>query len=191
MIKKNNNNKKVYNIISLIAIALFIIPQTRKPIQVLLHKGMSYINQSTLIDKEQQEYIAEANWKLVSDTKETLDFQSTKDKVVLINFWATWCPPCIAEMPSLQALYNDYNDKVIFLFVTNEDFETTKKFKIKKKFDFKVYNSLTEVPKKITTSSIPRTFVINKKGNIVIDETGAVDWNSDTVRSQLDALLLE
>ena len=99
------------NIVFLIIILLLIIPQTRQPIQIWLHKGLSYINQSTLIDNDERVKITYSNWKLQSDNNTILDFESAKGEVVLINFWATWCPPCIAEMPSLQELYNDYNDK--------------------------------------------------------------------------------
>ena len=179
------------NIVFLIVIAILIIPKTREPIQVLLHKGLSYINQSSLIDKDDRAVVVYSNWKLKSDANTTLDFKETEGKVVFINFWATWCPPCIAEMPSLQALYADYNDKVVFLFVTSDDFKTVVKFKNKKGFDFLVFNPLNEIPKELTTRSIPRTFIINKKGEVVVDESSAIDWNSATVRGQLDNLLLE
>lgn len=179
------------NAIFLIVIAILIIPQTRQPIQVLLHKGLSYINQSSLIDKADRVTVSYENWKLKSDTNSVLDFKDIKGKVVFINFWATWCPPCIAEMPSLQALYNDYSDRVEFLFVTNDDLKTVESFKVKKNFSFEVFNSLNNIPSELATSSIPRTFVINKKGEIVVDESGAVDWNSETVRNQLDQLLAE
>jgi thiol-disulfide isomerase/thioredoxin len=179
------------NVIFLIVIAVLIIPQTRQPIQILLHKGMRYINQSSLIDSEDRTTIAYSHWELKSDTNTTLDFRDTQGKVVFINFWATWCPPCIAEMPNLQALYKDYNDKVVFLFITNDDFDTVDKFKTKKGFNFEVFNPLNETPKELKTTSIPRTFIINNKGEIVIDESGAIDWNSDTVRKQLDTLISE
>ena len=120
------------NIVFLIIILLLIIPQTRQPIQIWLHKGLSYINQSTLIDNDERVKITYSNWKLQSDNNTILDFESAKGEVVLINFWATWCPPCIAEMPSLQELYKDYNDKVKFLFVTNDNFDVVSSFKIKK-----------------------------------------------------------
>ncbi|MDP5082326.1 MAG: TlpA family protein disulfide reductase, partial [Winogradskyella sp.] len=114
----------IRNIIFLVIITILIIPQTRQPIQVLFHKGLSYINQSSLIDSSERNVVSYSTWKLISDENDTIDFENTKGKVVFINFWATWCPPCIAEMPSLQALYQDYNDKVIFLFITSDDFET-------------------------------------------------------------------
>ena len=179
------------NIIFLIVIAIFIIPQTRQAIQVVLHKGLSYFNQSSLIDNDDRLAVTYSNWELKSDLNTTLNFKETEGKVVFINFWATWCPPCIAEMPSIQALYNDYKDKVVFLFVTNDDFETVEQFKTKKNFDFLVFNPLNEIPEELTTRSIPRTFIINTKGEIVVDESGAIDWNSETVRNQLDALLFE
>ena len=187
--KKKKN--KIYNIIGIIVIAVMLIPQTREPIQVFLHKGLSFFNKSTVIDKAVRKDISNFNWKLRYSTNDVLDFNSTKGKVVLINFWATWCPPCIAEMPSLQDLYNDYNEKVVFLFVTNDDFETVNKFKIKKDFNFEFYQSISNVPEELKTRSIPRTFIISKSGEIVVDESGALDWNTATVRSQLDELLSE
>ena len=191
MTEPKKNKAKFYNIMAIVAIALFIIPQTRTPIQVLLHKGLSYINGSSLIDKEDQENVANVSWELLSETNEHFDLKDTNGKVVLINFWATWCPPCIAEMPSLQELYNDYNDKVIFLFVTNEDFETVNTFKLKKAFNFDVYQPISAPPEVLTTRSIPKTFIIDKRGAIVVEESGAVNWNSETVRNQLDDLISE
>jgi len=179
------------NILFLIIIAVLIIPQTRQAIQIVLHKGLSYFNQSSLIDKDERLAVAYNNWKLQSDVNTILDFSETKEKVVFVNFWATWCPPCIAEMPSLQALYDDYKDKVVFIFATNDKFEIVEEFKNNKGFDFLVYNALNEIPEVLSTHSIPRTFIINKKGKIVVDESGAVDWNSEKVRGQLDDLLSE
>jgi thiol-disulfide isomerase/thioredoxin len=179
------------NIIFLIVIAVLIIPQTRQAIQIVLHKGLSYINQSSVIDKDERVSVNYSNWKLKSDNDTTFNFTDTKGKVVFVNFWATWCPPCIAEMPSLQALYTDYNDKVEFLFITNDDFKTVESFKTKKEFNFEVFSPVNEIPEALSTRSIPRTFIINKNGEIVVDESGAIDWNSETVREQLDQLLSE
>ena len=179
------------NILFLIVVAILIIPQTRQPIQVLLHKGLSFINQSSIIDSDDRVKINYQGWNLRSYNNYVLNFNDTKGKVVVLNFWATWCPPCIAEMPSLQALYNDYKDDVVFIFSTTDDFETVKNFKQKRNFTFEVFRPTRNVPPELQTSSIPRTFIINKKGEIVVDESGAVDWNSATVRSQLDQFLSE
>ncbi|WP_246035923.1 TlpA family protein disulfide reductase [Winogradskyella algicola] len=182
---------KKSNIVFIIVILLLIIPQTRQLIQVWLHRGLSYINQSTIIDNDQRVKVTYNKWKLQSDNNTILDFRSTKGDVVFINFWATWCPPCIAEMPSLQALYDDYNNKVEFLFVTNDKINVVNNFKSKNGFNFKVYNPINEVPDVLATNSIPRTFIINKNHEIVVDESGALDWNSEKIRQLLDDLLIE
>jgi thiol-disulfide isomerase/thioredoxin len=176
-------------IIFLLIITLFIIPQTRQPIQVAFHKVISNIFSVDLIESSERVTLKNYNWKLTDESQHSFDFNTTKNRVIVINFWATWCPPCIAEMPSLQALYNDYKEKVVFLYVTNDDFEIVKAFQTKKNFEFKVYSSKSEIPDEFKTRSIPRTFIINKKGEIVVDESIAIDWNSETVRRQLDLLL--
>lgn len=186
-IKKSQRN----SIVILVVIGLLIIPQVRRQLQITLHKGLSYVNQSTFIDVDKRKSLAEPDWQLRSDFDTLLDFKTTKGKVVFINFWATWCPPCIAEMPSIQKLYNDYADKVVFLMVTNDGFETVAKFKTKEGYNFEVFNPLNSAPNELKINVIPRTIIINTKGEIVVNESGAVDWNSDKVRSQLDLLLSE
>lgn len=140
-------------------------------------------------NKEKQTILESYDWKLKDENENIFDFENARGKVVLINFWATWCPPCIAEMPSLQALYTDYQDKVVFLFVTSDDYNDINPFMDKNNYNFDVLRpatraSLFDVP------SIPRTFLIDKNGTIIIDESGAANWNSDKVRTTIDALLL-
>jgi thiol-disulfide isomerase/thioredoxin len=178
------------NILFLIVIVLLIIPQTRQPIQIFLHKGMALFGPS-IVDEAKREKVTDYNWQLTSDSGETFDFIEAKGKVVVINFWATWCPPCIAEMPSLEALYNSYKDDVVFLFVSNEDPKVIQKFINKNKYSFQFYSPKTTNPDVFQVSSIPRTFILDKKGHIVVDKTGAANWNSEGIREQLNKLLKE
>ena len=110
-------------------------------------------------------------------------------KVVFISFWATWCAPCIAEMPSMLELYTDYKDRVEFVFVTNEDWQTVSEFYTKKGFDFPTYNQLTNTPKELENSSIPTTFILDKNKKIVVDKRGPANWNSSATRQIIDNLL--
>ncbi len=170
-------------------IVVLIIPQTRKPIQVLLQKGVMLIRKPSIEKKEASVKLTEYNWNLIDGTNAGYNLQEAKGKVILINFWATWCPPCIAEMPSLQRLYDDYKDKVVFLFVTNEELSDITPFLEKKQYTFEVYRPTSNYPAIFDVTSIPRTFLIDKEGNIIIDESGATNWNSETVRSTIDGLL--
>src|SRR5690606_18518096 len=99
------------------------------------------------------------DWKLIDEHGNSYDFNEARGKVVIVNFWATWCPPCIAEMPSLEKLYKDYKDDVVFLLVSDEKPEAISKFKSKNDYDFLVYASASANPEVLNTSSIPRTFV--------------------------------
>lgn len=131
------------------------------------------------------------NWSLKGINTDNIDFNSVKGKVVFVNFWATWCAPCRAEMPSIQELYNDYKDKVAFVFVTNEESGVVNSFLNKKEFTLPSYKKRSMVPKEFKVSSIPATYILNKKGEIVIHKVGPVDWNSRNVRELLDELISE
>lgn len=178
-IKKNWSN-----ILFGILIILLFIPQTGKPIRVFMSRLLAF---SPSIEKEgSREVLTDYNWQLADSDGNPIDFNQYKGKKIVLNFWATWCPPCVAEMPSMQALYNDYKDKAVFLFVANDDDEAIQKFLAKGNYTIPVYRELTLAPKLLQTNSLPTTYIINEKGEIVIDKTGAADWNSDKVRALLE-----
>ena len=168
---------------------MLLFPQTRQPIQVLLHKSLALFSPS-IIDESKQIKVENYNWELKVEDGTIFNFEDTKGKVVFVNFWATWCPPCIAEMPSMQLLYDDYKDSIEFVFVSNEGFPVINKFISKNEYTFKVYNALTKYPEHFNVSSIPRTFLIDKTGKIIIDKTGAANWNSKAIRKTIDKLIL-
>mgnify|MGYP003148631006 FL=1 len=106
-----------------------------------------------------------------------------------MNFWATWCPPCVAEMPSMQKLYDDYGDKVTFMFVTSDDRQKVENFLKRKNLNLPVYYPNSETPETLKSKLLPTTYIINSKGEIVVAETGAADWNSNKTRALIDDLL--
>jgi len=153
--------------------------------------GRLFATSAAVLKTELQMPVKNYDWQLINADGKEINFEMTKGKVVLVNFWATWCPPCVAEMPSLQDLYNDYNEKVEFMFVAQDKVEKVSAFIAKKGYTLPVYYSRTEAPKLLTSKSIPTTYVINKEGKIIVAETGAADWNSDKVRKILDGLLID
>ena len=103
-----------------------------------------------------------------------------------MNFWATWCPPCVAEMPSFQNLYSDYGDRVVFLFVANDDPDRVIRFMENKELSLPVYFQVSEVPGEMSSNSLPTTYIIDPRGVIIASKVGAADWNSSKVRALLD-----
>jgi len=164
----------VKNIIFLVIITLLIIPQTRQQIQIVLHTVISKLRPK-LESVDAIKQISSYNWQLQDLKGNSFQLNQTKGKLTLVNIWATWCPPCIAEMPSLQALYNDYYNKIEFVLVSNEENSVIKSFLRKKGYNFKVYTPQSKPPETFNVKSIPRTFLLDREGNIIIDESGAAN----------------
>lgn len=175
------------NIIIAVVILVLIIPGTRKPLQIFFNKIFSF--SPSVTSEEDRKSIANYEWVLEKNNRDRTDFSEYEGEVVLVNFWATWCPPCIAEMPSFQDLYEDYGDKINFLFVSSEDHQTVRGYLDRKRFTLPAYRPLTEAPQPLNGNTLPTTYLIDQKGNIVIQKVGAADWNSEDVRKTIDELL--
>ena len=179
------SKKHLTNIVFVLVIGLMIYPPT-KVYFIRLFSFAPSIN-----NIENQEKVILENWQLRGLNTENINYNNIDDQVIFVNFWATWCPPCIAEMPSMNNLYKDYKEKVTFLFVTNENWETVSQFYKKKGYKFPTYNQITNSPEKLKSSTIPATFILSKSKKIIVDKKGAANWNSETTRSLLDNLLKE
>jgi len=183
---------KPSNIIFGVLLMLMIIPKTRSFIQENIYKVIGKINPPNAIAIPNQKMIGKYKGELKAiNTNHDIDFENLKGKVVLVNYWATWCPPCVAEMQSLQNLYNAYKDEVVFLFITTDSEVVTIDFLNKNKYTIPCYNAISNLPSELDTSSIPATFLIGKQGNIVIKKTGSADWNTKQIRTMINSLIEE
>ncbi len=145
------------------------------------------------IKEEKQQKVTEAAWQWTVYTPEgeAVSLNQFKGKPILLNFWATWCPPCIAEMPDLQKLYDSYGQEAAFLLVTDEKPETIDAFMQKRGFDMPIYIHRRKVPDIFASNSIPTTWIIDPKGNIIIKKTGAAKWNSKSMQQQMEQMIRE
>jgi thiol-disulfide isomerase/thioredoxin len=112
-------------------------------------------------------------------------------KVVFINFWASWCPPCRAEMPSLHELYKKFkgDDRIVFLFMNeDEDLDKAKTYLQKEGFSFPLVSASGSVPSQLFDGTLPTTIVLNKQGNIVLRHEGLALYNTAKFAEQLSAL---
>lgn len=182
--------KKNWSTLVLVAlVALLFIPQTGTPIKVFFNRLIAF--SPSEIEEKEQESLSDYNWQLEDLEGAPINFSVAEGEVTLVNVWATWCPPCLAEMPSMQSLYNRYDTKVSFYFVSLEDIEILQRFIDKKGYTLPVYSTQDQFPKLLETNSFPTTYLISKSGKIVMNKKGAADWDSESVRKTIDALLAE
>lgn len=172
------------NILFVLVVFLFIHPASK---EVILRTIAFSPAESSKLEK-----LESYQWRLHGLNTDHLEFKTLQGKVIFVNFWATWCPPCRAEMPMIQDLYNAYKDDVSFVFVTNESKQEVAAFFQKYGYELPVYNSKTVIPGALSkTNSIPATYIIDKEGVIRVYEVGAVDWNSTKTRTLIENLLNE
>ncbi len=116
-----------------------------------------------------------------------------EDKIVLLNFWATWCGPCVREMPAFEKLYGEYADTVSIVAVNSmEDQETVNRFISDNGYTFPIaYDEKGEISLKYPSNGIPYTLVIRPDGSIANIYLGAFDADTQykEYKSAIDAVL--
>lgn len=183
--------EQISNGIWILAILLILFTPIGFHVRVWVNKVVAVVVSPGTVNKNEQAVLEDYHWDLVDREGNKMNLISHKGKVVLINVWATWCPPCVAELPGFADLYKDYGDKVVFAFVANDDEDKVSAFLDKKEYDLPVYFQASYTPKVLASNSIPVTYILDKEGNIVVNKTGAANWNSDKTRALLDNLLAE
>ncbi|ELR71641.1 thioredoxin, putative [Fulvivirga imtechensis AK7] len=133
---------------------------------------------------------ADFSMSLINSKGETVSMEEFRGKVIFMNLWATWCPPCIAEMPGINDLHNSIkDDDIVFIMLSlDQSFDKAKQFKVKKGFDFEVYRPAGGIPEMYYSQSIPTTYVIDAKGGLALTHTGMADYNTDEFRAFLKKL---
>jgi thiol-disulfide isomerase/thioredoxin len=135
----------------------------------------------------------ESNMLLFKDLEgNEFSLRNFENKVLFINYWATWCNPCLAEMPSMAELYNQYkeNNNIVFLYLSKEDADTIIDY-IPKNLSLEqlpIYKIVTD-DDLFSTRGIPTTFIVNRNGEIVVKDVGSAAWNDQSVVDYLDKLL--
>ncbi|PKD43396.1 TlpA family protein disulfide reductase [Rhodohalobacter barkolensis] len=124
---------------------------------------------------------ANRDFYMADEEGQVISLANFDGEVVFMNIWATWCPPCIAEMPSINKLYQqfDESDNVKFVLVSmDEDFEKAKQFMEKRGFDMPIYHYRTKVPGTYESSVIPTTYVISGDGKLMMEKQGLAKYDT-------------
>ena len=140
-------------------------------------------------NKVEEDKSADYNFLLTDINGEEVSFSEFKNQTVFLNFWATWCPPCIAEMPDIDDLYQKKGSEVSFVMISlDENRIKAKEFVERKGYDFPIYYLKTGLPKTYSTSSIPTTYVISPAGQMVVENHGMAKYDTQNFRDLLDEL---
>jgi cytochrome c biogenesis protein CcmG, thiol:disulfide interchange protein DsbE len=125
----------------------------------------------------------------VSDGATTIHLASYRGQVVLLNFWATWCEPCLVELPSLLQLHHDQPDLAILAVSIDEDPEAYSSFIVQRHVDLITVRDPSQSAAKLYgTKGWPETYAIDRNGIIRRKFIGPQDWTSPEIQSFLKSL---
>ncbi|MBC7653125.1 MAG: TlpA family protein disulfide reductase [Oligoflexus sp.] len=192
--KKNffNLSNGITGLMILFIITMLIVPGVKSSvIQGLMNIGLF---QPDISDNQENKTLVDNSVAFKGQDGETISLNDLKSKVVFINFWATWCPPCIAEMPAINKMkqhFKDDNNVVILMVDADNNLKKSVQFMKRKKYDLSVFLPATSIPENMFQSSLPTTLVIDKKGQIVFKHEGAADYKNQKFIDFMDKLRKE
>ena len=175
--------------------------------EIKINNNKNDINVTKIADQnktELKDLIAELGGKMFKENVKILDAEimnldgktsklaDYKNKVIMLNLWATWCQPCRAEMPSMQKMYNNYKNKdfTIIAVSQGENLNTVKNFSNSNHYNFPIFiDKNNEIARSYSTGSIPTTYLINKQGYLIAQFIGGREWNSKEAIDLINELI--
>ena len=133
---------------------------------------------------------AEASrWRLRSLDGDVVTLGALRGRPVVLNFWATWCPPCVAELRSLQALHDSLAaEGVTVALVSPERPATVRPVLARRGVSAPAFVEAEPVPASLGVRALPTTVVLDAEGRVVLVRRGAADWDTPAVRAWLRAV---
>jgi thiol-disulfide isomerase/thioredoxin len=172
----------VLNIVYIGAILLLLFNPAAKAllIRALMNVGFFQPDVSLVAKPSSIQRFPEVT--LADKEGKTWHLADLQGKVIFVNFWATWCPPCLAEMPGINQLYSRFKGDPNIVFVTVDvDRQLTKSSAFLKKHDWNLplYQAISTLPQALSSGSIPFTIIFDRQGKIVYRHEGTADYSSD------------
>jgi len=186
--------KRNYSTIIIGALALIIlfVPEAK----AMMHQGLMKIGLfkpkiEKTVENTQPKIETNYQFEMIDADGKITTVEELKGKVVFLNFWATWCGPCIAEMPTIQKLYDKFKDDkdVVILTVEVENKkEKAKNFMTSKNLTLPIVFPHSTIPKEFFDYALPTTIILDKQGNIAHTTLGMADYSGQEVVDFLNEL---
>ena len=172
-------------------ILALLLPFSRKHVATGLNKLI--MHRPSVIQESRQAVLSDADydWILQDLDGNAVPFSTFKGEAVFLSIWATWCPPCRAEMPNIQRLYNEYGERLSMVLASQEEAGHLKRYLQDNGYDLPVYRLVQNTPDILDVSSIPTTFLVTPEGRIAVRKAGAARWDGNHFKAYLDKILDE
>jgi len=120
------------------------------------------------------------SFRMMSAGNQLIDLTQFKGKKIFVNLWATWCPPCRAEIPSIESLAakTDKTKAEFIMLSLDDNFEKAKSFAIKNNMKLPVYYPASTLPQLFAVNGIPVTYIFNEKGEIIYQQVGENNYDT-------------
>ncbi|MCA1803272.1 MAG: TlpA family protein disulfide reductase [Rhodothermaceae bacterium] len=195
--KKSGTRRAIYEWVGIIVVAgtLYLTGLHVEVIgtlqRVLLWTGI--FNAKVNVEMTDGPLLADSDYNFTFTTSdgETLRLADYRGDVVFVNVWASWCPPCVAEMPTIEKLHNSLQDRenIRFLMLcVDEDPDLAVRFMERRGFSMPYHFPVTQMPNALQGSVLPTTWVISRQGQVVYKREGIADYGTRGFRNWMIGL---
>jgi len=183
----------ISNLIFIFFIAIVFFSTDAKTILIkgLMLTGLFNAEASAITEKPNLNRSLARDMIFRSEDGQLINLSENTGKVYFINFWATWCPPCRAEMPSINRLSSKIKnkDKIEFIMVdVDNKMQASVKYMKKHLYNLKVYTSESPMQEQIFNGTLPTTAIISPDGTIVFHHIGMADYDNKEMINFLNTL---
>lgn len=177
---------KKEKLIPIVIISLFVLGAGY--IMIFKKDASQTVNQAAPDTVNMHHTAHQAGAELLDAAGEPANFADFKGKVVFVNNWASWCPPCVAEMPTIENLKNSFKGKDLAFVMVSFDQEPEKglEWMQKRDIDLPVYFPGKNFPQEFMTNAIPATFILDKQGSVVHRQMGMADYSHASFKQQME-----
>ena len=186
--------KNFFTLFLTLLLAVVLLVPNAKAVFLKAMLGTGVFNASTRKEISNKRETAITTLSFTDKNGSTLNTADLKGKVIFINFWATWCPPCIAEMGSINALYNKLKSDPRFVFIladADNNLSKSAAFMDKHQYSLPVYQIASSPPENIFSGTLPTTIIVDAKGQLVQKHEGMANYDTQAMMEFLKSLLIQ